>query len=34
MKKVLKKGTYHLVGLEGNSLMEPRNGLYLKQYYS
>jgi hypothetical protein len=34
VKEVLKKGTYHLVDFEGNSLVEPRNGLYLKKYYS
>jgi hypothetical protein len=32
MKEVLKKGTYHLVEFEGNALVEPRNGLYLKKY--
>jgi hypothetical protein len=34
MKEVLKKGTYRLVDFEGNALTEPRNGLYLKKYYS
>jgi len=34
VKEVLKKGTYHLVDFEGNALAEPRNGLYLKKYYS
>jgi hypothetical protein len=34
VKEVLKKGTYHLVNFEGNALAEPRNGLYLKKYYS
>ena len=34
IKEVLKKGSYHLVDFEGNSLAEPRNGLYLKKYYS
>jgi hypothetical protein len=34
IKEVLKKGTYHLVEFEGNALAEPRNGLYLKKYYS
>jgi hypothetical protein len=34
IKEVLKKGAYHLVDFEGNSLAEPRNGLYLKKYYS
>jgi hypothetical protein len=34
IKEVLRKGTYHLVDFEGNFLAEPRNGLYLKKYYS
>jgi hypothetical protein len=34
VKEVLKKGAYHLVEFEGNALAEPRNGLYLKKYYS
>jgi hypothetical protein len=34
LKKVLKKGTYHLVVFEGNALVKPRNGIYLKKYYS
>jgi hypothetical protein len=34
IKEVLKKGTYLLVDFEGNALVEPRNGLYLKKYYS
>ena len=34
MKEVLKKGAYHLVDIEGNNLAEPRNGIYLKNYYS
>jgi hypothetical protein len=34
IKEVLRKGTYHLVEFEGNVLAEPRNGLYLKKYYS
>jgi hypothetical protein len=34
IKEVLKKGAYHLVYFEGNDLAEPRNGLYLKKYYS
>jgi hypothetical protein len=32
IKEVLKKGAYHLVDFEGNSLAEPRNVLYLKKY--
>jgi hypothetical protein len=34
VKEVLKKGAYRLVDFEGNYLAEPRNGLYLKKYYS
>ena len=34
VKEVLKKGAYRLVEFEGNSLAEPRNGLYLKNHYS
>jgi hypothetical protein len=34
IKEFLRKGTYHLVEFEGNVLAEPRNGLYLKKYYS
>jgi hypothetical protein len=34
VKEVLKKGAYCLVDFEGNSLVEPRNGLYLMKYYS
>jgi hypothetical protein len=34
IKEVLKKGAYHLVDFEGNALAKPRNGLYLKKYYS
>jgi len=33
-KEVLKKGAYHLVEFKGKYLAEPRNGLYLKKYYS
>jgi hypothetical protein len=33
-KEVLNKGAYRLVEFEGNALAEPRNGLYLKKYYS
>jgi hypothetical protein len=33
MKEVLNKGAYRLVDFEGNALVEPRNGLYLKKYY-
>jgi hypothetical protein len=34
VKEVLKKGSYRLVDFEGKYLVEPRNGLYLKKYYS
>jgi hypothetical protein len=33
VKEVLKKVTYPLVDFEGNALTEPKNGLYLKNYY-
>ena len=32
--KFLKKGAYELIDFEGNKLPEPRNGLYLKNYYA
>jgi hypothetical protein len=31
---VLEKGAYELEYYEGNMLVDPRNGLYLKIYYS
>jgi hypothetical protein len=34
VREILKKGSYHLVDFEVNALAEPRNGLYLKKYYS
>ena len=34
VKHVLEKGAYELVDYEGTSLVEPRNGLYLKKYYA
>jgi hypothetical protein len=34
VKEVFKNGSYRLVDFEGNFLEEPRNGLYLKNYYS
>ena len=34
VKCVLKKGAYELVDYEGTTLVEPRNGLYLKNYYA
>lgn len=34
IKRVLSKGSYELQDYEGNCLKDPRNGLYLKKYYS
>ena len=34
VKCVLDKGTYELVDYEWTTLVEPRNGLYLKNYYA
>ena len=34
VKRVLEKGAYELVDYEGTALAEPRNGLYLKNYYA
>ena len=34
IKHVLEKGAYELVDYEGMTLVEPRNGLYLKKYYA
>ena len=34
VKHVLEKGAYEIVDYEGTSLVEPRNGLYLKKYYA
>ena len=34
VKWVLEKGAYELVDYEGKTLVEPRNGLYLKKYYA
>ena len=34
VKNLLKRGAYELVDFHGNELSEPRNGLYLKNYYS
>jgi hypothetical protein len=34
VKEVLKKGTYRLDDFKGNVLVDTRNGLYLKKYYS
>lgn len=29
-----KKGSYELANYEGNSLVEPQNGVYFKNYYT
>ena len=34
VKNVLNKGVYELVDSEGNVLLEPKNGLFLKNYYA
>ena len=34
ISKVLQKGAYKLVDYEGNRLVRPHNGLYLKQYFA
>lgn len=34
VKKFLKKGAYALVDFDGNELSEPKNSLYLKNYYA
>jgi hypothetical protein len=34
VKKVLENGAYRLVDFKGNALSDPRNGLYLKKYYT
>jgi hypothetical protein len=34
IKHVLHRGSYELVDYDGISLGEPRNGLYLKNYYA
>ena len=34
VKRVLEKGAYDLVDYEGTALAEPRNGLYLENYYA
>ena len=34
VKCVLEKGAYDLVDYKGMALVEPRNGLYLKNYYA
>ena len=34
VRRVLEKGSYELEYYEGNKLVEPRNGIYLKRYYA
>jgi hypothetical protein len=34
VRRVLEKGSYESEYYEGNMLVEPRNGLYLKIYYT
>ena len=34
IKCILGKGAYELIDSEGNTLKEPRNGLYLKRYHA
>ena len=34
VKCVLENDAYELVDYEGNALVEPRNGLYIKKYYA
>jgi len=34
VRRVLEKGAYEIEEYEGNMLVEPRNGLYLKIYYA
>jgi hypothetical protein len=34
VKRVLHRGAYELVNYDGISLGEPRNGIYLKNYYA
>lgn len=34
VKRVLKKGAYELFDFEGNKLVKPKNGLYLKKYFA
>ena len=34
VKQVLTKGAYELVDYDGIPLLQPRNGLYLKRYYT
>ena len=34
VKRVLKNAAYELIDYEGIPLAQPRNGLYLKKYYT
>ena len=34
VSKVLKKGAYELTDFDGNNFPEPRNGIYLNNYYA
>ena len=34
VKHILDKGSYELEDYEGNTLEDPRNGIYLKKYYA
>jgi hypothetical protein len=34
VRRVLEKGAYELEYYEGNMFSKPKNGLYLKRYYS
>ena len=34
VKHIIDRGMYELEDNDGNALKEPRNGLYLKKYYS
>ena len=34
VNNVLKKGAYALVYFDGNELVKPKNGIYLKKYYA
>ena len=34
VKHVLEKGAYELVDYEGTTLVEPKNGFYLRNYYA
>ena len=34
VKHVLEKGAYEIVDYEGTALVDPRNGIYLKNYYA